>query len=245
MTRNRRGRPKRAVGYIRVSTEGQAYDGFGLEQQADVIRIFAEQHGFALRQIYEDVASGNDRWSMKDRPGFLDAVRQSQREHGVILVARLDRVSRNDERFLEFCRGEKLRLVSTVPGETESFKAAVQTVKKAADVRQNIVDGTERSLAFRKAQGVSLGNAASLPAASMSSVRQRAIASHMKVLDIRDFLLRHPEHRSWTAAMTADRLNQAKILSGRKRLWTKHSLRRQLRLAKEELALLVETEAVD
>lgn len=241
----RRGRPRRAVGYIRVSTEGQARDGLGLKQQTDIIRLYAEQHGFVLSGIYDDIASGTSGWSPKDRPGLHCALEQAKRCHGIILVARLDRVSRNDRNFIEFWRSSKVRIVSTVPGENDSFETSVLAVERAANVRNSIAEGTRRTLASKKAEGVALGNVASLPAARKSSWKQRSVASHMKVLDIRDFLLKHPEHECWTVAEVAKRLNKVGIFSGWNLPWTKHSLRRQLHLAKNELTLLVEVAVED
>lgn len=238
----RRGRPRHAVGYIRVSTEGQARDGLGLEQQTDIIRLYAEQHGILLNGIYDDVASGTSGWSPKDRPGLHVAVAQARSCRGFILVARLNRMSRDGRKFIEFWRSTKVRIVSTVPSENDSFKTSVSAVENAAKVRSSIVEGTKRTLEAKKAKGVVLGNAATLPAARKSSWKQRSIASHMKVLEIRDFILKHSEHGSWTVAEVAKRLNEVGIFSGRNLPWNKHSLRRQLRLAKEELKLLVEVD---
>src|SRR5690606_23194729 len=172
---------KNAVGYIRVSTETQASDGFGLEQQTDLIHAFAEQNGFVLQWVYEDVATGNDRRLMMHRPGFHDAVRQAQRDHAVILVARLDRVSRNNKAFIDLCRTKKVRIVSTVPGETEDFQKMVSAVSKAENVRRNIVQGTKASLTKMKAQGNALGNSATVLKANRASAKSRATASQMTV----------------------------------------------------------------
>lgn len=234
----RLGRPKRAVGYIRVSTQGQADDGCGLEFQAECILTFAGKQGYVQTMIYEDIASGSDRKAMKERPGFRAAVEEARRIGGVIIVARMDRVSRNGDKFLEFCRTEKVRIVSTVPGETDKLGNAYGAVSKAQAVRENISGGTKRSLAGVKARGKPLGNSASLPAANRASSKARTTASHLKVLDIRDFLLSLPEQREKTVAEIADLLNQVGILSGRGLPWTTKSLRRQLGLARDELKLL-------
>ena len=46
-----------AVGYIRVSTEGQnGADSFGLETQRDAITKYCASNGIELIQVYEDPA---------------------------------------------------------------------------------------------------------------------------------------------------------------------------------------------
>ncbi len=107
-------------------------------------------------------------------------------------------------------------------------------------MRERIAEGTARALALKKQSGVALGYPASLPAANRASRMVRGTRSHFKVLDTRDLLLSHPELRAAPAATVAARLNSVGTLSGRNRPWTKHSVRRQLRLAKEELELYEE-----
>jgi DNA invertase Pin-like site-specific DNA recombinase len=166
-------RPKKAVGYIRVSTQRQADDGFGLEFQRDRILSYARERGFVVTMIYEDVFSGNDWRSNKDRPDLRVALDEAKRIRGVIIVARLDRVSRNHSKFLEFCRSATVRVVSTVPGETDKPTTARKAVLEAQSVRENIAAGTKRTRAGAKARGKSLGNPATLRAANRSSSKSR------------------------------------------------------------------------
>ena len=44
----------KAVGYIRVSTEEQAREGYGLSAQEQAVRSFCEAHGWDLTEIYSD-----------------------------------------------------------------------------------------------------------------------------------------------------------------------------------------------
>jgi hypothetical protein len=46
---------KRAVGYMRVSTEEQGKSGFGLRSQKATIRAVAKASGYDLGRIYEEV----------------------------------------------------------------------------------------------------------------------------------------------------------------------------------------------
>jgi DNA invertase Pin-like site-specific DNA recombinase len=42
------------VGYVRVSTLGQAKDGYSLQYQVDEIQQYCKQNNLNLIQIYED-----------------------------------------------------------------------------------------------------------------------------------------------------------------------------------------------
>ncbi len=240
MTQNRRGRPKLAVGYLRVSTHMQVEEGLGLDHQQEHILAYAHENGYRLEHFFQDIASGNDRRSMMDRPEFGEAVYEAKRLHGTIIVARLDRVSRNEKKFLEFCGQERIRIVSAVPGETEDFQRMVKTIARGEQVRRNISAGTKDALSGKKAQGRKLGNPSTTFKANRASAKSRKTASQMKVLEIRDYLLRHRELCDATAAEIATALNEDGILSGRGLAWNKNSVRRQLRSVRQELSLLEE-----
>ncbi|HQU69094.1 MAG TPA: recombinase family protein [Albidovulum sp.] len=157
MTENRRGRPRYAIGYTRVSTRRQAEEGNGLEAQAESLRNYAREHGYTLKGIREDTTSGNDRRALMDREDFRDAVKEAKRLKAVIIVTRLDRLSRNSEKFWQFLRQEKLRIVSLVPDETEDVAAQRRAVTRGQQVRERIARGTVEVLARRKQKGVVLG----------------------------------------------------------------------------------------
>lgn len=91
--------PIRAVGYIRVSTDGQGERGYGLDAQRSLIKEEAERRGWVLERVYVDVASGR---STKRRPEFNEMLwALSQHEADVLIVAKLDRLSRS---LLDFAR---------------------------------------------------------------------------------------------------------------------------------------------
>lgn len=91
----RAGERLRVVGYVRVSTEGQAADGHGLDVQEKAIRAFAESQGYRLLEIASDPGvSGATRPA--DRPGFRRVLAlAAERAFDVLLVAKIDRLSRD------------------------------------------------------------------------------------------------------------------------------------------------------
>lgn len=63
-------------GYIRVSTKGQANDGYGLEEQRDQIAAYCESQGWTLLRIYQDAgisgAKVDEEDMVVDRAGIQD-----------------------------------------------------------------------------------------------------------------------------------------------------------------------------
>lgn len=83
----------RCIGYCRVSTDGQGEHGYGLEAQRTTIDAEAKHRGWQLLEHYVDVASGG---SLKRRQRLQDALTLlERREADVLMVAKLDRLSRS------------------------------------------------------------------------------------------------------------------------------------------------------
>lgn len=82
-----------AVGYCRVSTDGQGERGYGLEAQQAQIEAEAKQRGWDLAHVYVDVASGK---STRRRPEFATMLGVlADKQADVLIVAKLDRLSRS------------------------------------------------------------------------------------------------------------------------------------------------------
>ena len=62
---------RKAVGYIRVSTDMQAADGLSLDAQTAAIEQYCAMQGLKLVQIHKDVLSGGK----SERPGLQEALR--------------------------------------------------------------------------------------------------------------------------------------------------------------------------
>jgi site-specific DNA recombinase len=93
-------RPLRAIGYVRVSTGGQAERGMGLETQRRSVRDFARSEPYELLEVVSEAASGaakaGELFSLEHRPVLEELVQRGERhEYDVLLVATLDRLSRD------------------------------------------------------------------------------------------------------------------------------------------------------
>jgi len=101
-------KPRRAVGYVRVSTDMQAADGLSLDAQTAAIEQYTSLHGLKLQSIYKDVISG----AKSERQGLQAALESLQRGADVLVVLKFDRLSRSIKHFCElyetyFQSGEK------------------------------------------------------------------------------------------------------------------------------------------
>lgn len=106
MTRNRtsdaprHARGARTIAYLRVSTRVQETDGLGLVVQKDRVKEYAEQHKLDLIDIVTETASGGvqqgEALSWEHRPKLLALLdRAEKRQYEILLVAKLDRLSRD------------------------------------------------------------------------------------------------------------------------------------------------------
>src|SRR5687767_15740860 len=85
--------PKRAVAYIRVSSEQQAESGLSLEHQREKVRAAASLHDLALQAVIVDAAESA---ATLERPGMrrvLELVRAKKID--ALIVLKLDRLTRN------------------------------------------------------------------------------------------------------------------------------------------------------
>ncbi|MFN8188777.1 MAG: recombinase family protein [Gaiellales bacterium] len=89
-----------AIAYLRVSTALQAEHGMGLAAQRAKVEEYAAEHGLALAELVEEAASGGiadgEVFSHEHRPKLSALLERASRgEFSVLLVARLDRLSRD------------------------------------------------------------------------------------------------------------------------------------------------------
>ena len=91
---------KRAIAYLRVSTSVQADEGLGLDVQRERVEKYAAEQELELLDVVEEVASGGvtngETFSWEHRPVLLELLERAKHdEFDVLLVARLDRLSRD------------------------------------------------------------------------------------------------------------------------------------------------------
>lgn len=117
----------RAVAYVRVSTEEQATSGLSLEVQRMELIEYAARNKIDIVEIVAD--NGISAKNMRDRPGMQRVLAMlTSNEADAVLVAKLDRLSRNPE--------DMEHLLSNYFGGSEtSLKKELLSVGNPVDVR--------------------------------------------------------------------------------------------------------------
>ena len=78
------GNMKKAAGYIRVSTKGQATEGESLSTQRAAIEDYASRNGWTLSEIYAD--EGISGGSMKKRTALQRLLRDAKTGNFKVLI---------------------------------------------------------------------------------------------------------------------------------------------------------------
>jgi DNA invertase Pin-like site-specific DNA recombinase len=79
------------VAYYRVSTKGQGDSGLGLEGQTAAVGAYARGRGAEIIRAYTEVETGK----RADRPELIKALAHAKRSKATLVIAKLDRLSRN------------------------------------------------------------------------------------------------------------------------------------------------------
>jgi DNA invertase Pin-like site-specific DNA recombinase len=83
------------VSYIRVSTARQGRSGLGLEAQRGALLQFCGREGYELLKEYVEVETGKGSDALDRRPQLAAALAHAKRKRSPIIVAKLDRLSRD------------------------------------------------------------------------------------------------------------------------------------------------------
>jgi DNA invertase Pin-like site-specific DNA recombinase len=162
---------QRLVAYERVSTARQGASGLGLEAQRQVIEDFAVSRGAEVLARFTEVESGRK----ADRPELAKALHLAKVTGATLVIAKLDRLSRNAA-FLLALRDSGVRFVAVDMPEANDLTVGIMALVAQAE-REAISRRTKEALAIAKARGVKLGNpngAASLRRAGKGGVALRA-----------------------------------------------------------------------
>jgi DNA invertase Pin-like site-specific DNA recombinase len=165
---------QRMVAYERVSTARQGASGLGLEAQRKVIEDFAASRGAEVLARFTEVESGRK----ADRPELAKALHMAKVTGATLVIAKLDRLSRNAA-FLLALRDSGVRLVAVDMPEANDLTVGIMALVAQAE-REAISRRTKEALAVAKARGVKLGNpngAASLRRAGKGGAALRAAVS--------------------------------------------------------------------
>jgi DNA invertase Pin-like site-specific DNA recombinase len=162
-----------AVGYVRVSTEQQGRSGLGLEAQREAIRAFAEREGYAVASWFTEVETGKGADALDRRPKLAAALRAARKARCPVVVAKLDRLSR-DVHFISGLMGERVEFIVTELGRQADPFILHLFAALAEKERALISERTRAGLQAAKRRGQKLGSHAKPRAVVLRSARKGA-----------------------------------------------------------------------
>jgi DNA invertase Pin-like site-specific DNA recombinase len=140
------------VAYYRVSTHKQGISGLGLESQQSTTRDYVASVGGELVSSFQDVESG----AKDNRPELHKALRECRLTGAALLIAKLDRLSRN-RNFLMSLQESSITFVCCDMPEANNFTVGILACMAEYE-RELISERTKAALKAAKARGVILGN---------------------------------------------------------------------------------------
>lgn len=164
---------KTAIAYTRVSTAQQGRSGLGLEAQQSALARFAEAEGYHLIQTFEEVETGKGSDALDRRPQLAAALKAARQNKAPIIVAKLDRLSR-DVHFISGLMSHKTPfIVAELGADADPFMLHLYAAL-AEKERRVISQRTRDALAAKKAQGVKLGGLNAKGIENRDAARERA-----------------------------------------------------------------------
>ncbi len=143
------------VAYYRVSTDKQGKSGLGLEAQEAAVVAFIASKGEDARLLasFVEIESGK---RSDNRPQLKLAMEQARLTGATLLIAKMDRLSR-DAHFLLGLQKAGVKFVAADMPEANELVVGIMAMIAQAE-RQMISARTKAALAAAKARGVKLGN---------------------------------------------------------------------------------------
>ncbi|MBD2667247.1 recombinase family protein [Richelia sinica] len=211
--------------YARVSTEEQGKSHLGLDAQLEACKRMAEYEGLEVVGIYEESISG--KVDPMERPVFTTAINDAINSGARLLIAKLDRFSRDVYHISSFLNGYMVKncprlIVAETPNASEfelNLRAAL-----AQEERRLISERTKAALAVKRSQGASLGKVGR--AAATSNKREATQDAFQLMLEL------HKQGYSYQTI--ADKLNQQGYTTSRGGQWDKSVVFRRIKNYQKE-----------
>lgn len=211
------------VAYRRVSTQKQGRSGLGLDAQDSAIRSYASRAGCTIVGEFTEIETGKN----SARPELAKAIRHAKRYKAVLVIAKLDRISRKVH-FISGLMEAGIDFFATdCPNDDITmthFRAVI-----AEDEGRKISQRTKAALAIAKQRGTKLGKpenmTADAQAKGASSNRDLAIVAYALIAPLIEKL----QAQNMKLQAIADRLNEKGHLTRTGTPWTPVQVMRVLR----------------
>lgn len=161
------------IAYYRVSTQKQGNSGLGLEAQKTMVKHYLKDSDILLAE-FEEVESGKN----DNRPQLQKAIEKCKNEGAVLLIAKLDRLSRNAG-FIFLLKDSQVNFKCCDMPEANSLTIGIMAVL-AQEERELISKRTIAALEELRNKGKKLGSPQNL---TREAQKQGAEAMRQKALN--------------------------------------------------------------
>ena len=142
----------RFISYLRCSTDEQRRSGLGIEAQRAAVASYLNGGSWDLLAEFHETESGKNH---ENRPKLAAAIAQCRRTGATLVIARLDRLSRNVA-FLAALIESKVPFIACDNPHATKFTIHILAAV-AEHEREMIASRTKDALTAAKARGVVLG----------------------------------------------------------------------------------------
>jgi DNA invertase Pin-like site-specific DNA recombinase len=191
---------KAAIAYIRVSTKAQGRSGLGLDAQRDALDRFAKAEGFQVAETFQETETGKGADALARRPKLAAALKAARKLAAPVLVAKLDRLSR-DVHFISGLMAHRVPfIVAELGTDCDPFMLHIYAAL-AEKKRRLISQRTKAGLAAAKRKGIKLGGRNAQSDQTQAEALARAEALRPVFTELADM----------SARATAAELNKRKV----------------------------------
>jgi DNA invertase Pin-like site-specific DNA recombinase len=216
------------VAYRRVSTQKQGRSGLGLEAQDAAIQAYASQAGCTVVGEFTEVETGKN----SERPELAKAINCAKRNRAVLVIAKLDRISRKVYFISGLMEAGVDFFAADCPNDDTTmthFRAVI-----AEDEGRKISQRTKSALAIAKERGTKLGTPENLTAEAQAkgaaANRDQAITAYALITPLVEKL----RGQGLTMQAIADELNARGRTTRRGTPWSATQVKRVLDRANQE-----------
>jgi DNA invertase Pin-like site-specific DNA recombinase len=174
------------IAYFRVSTDRQGKSGLGLAAQREAVMSYLDGGRWALVDEFTEVESGK----RNERPELAKALAACKRQKAKLVIAKLDRLSRNLA-FIATLMDSGVEFVAV--DNPHANKLTIHILAAVAQHEREIISArTSAALKAAKARGRRLGNAQ--PPGRCNAIKKLQVSE-----------IFHRRHFSWWKSATAEK----------------------------------------
>jgi DNA invertase Pin-like site-specific DNA recombinase len=211
------------ITYYRVSTQQQGKSGLGLDAQKTAVMTYLGSYGGQTLASFTEIESGKD----NERPELHKALKRCRQTRATLLVAKLDRLSRNAA-FLLSLRDAGVRFVAADMPEANEAMIGFMAVMAQYE-RDQISHRTRVALAAAKARGTRLGNPNLRPGtAENAALARSALVSQAtaRAVDLNEVIMDAQQLGKTSLRQIAEHMNTLGIATPRGSQWTAAGIQR-------------------